>query len=134
LSATPCFLCHDNQIIASSSKDGSIKLWNLKGKLLRTLNEHSAEVRSVCFSPDGNTFTSGGSDNLVKIWSLEGKELLTLQGHQSPVKRVCFRPNGTTLGSGSVKGKIILRGFDLNNLIKLGNNWIQDYLETHVID
>jgi len=121
----------NNQTIASSSKDGSIKLWNLEGKLLRTLNEHSGEVRSVCFSPDGNSLASGSSDRLVKIWSLDGKELLSLQGHQSGVKSVCFSPDGDTLASASINGRVILWDFNLDNLMKLGSNWIQDYLETH---
>jgi len=123
----------DNKTVASSSKDGSVKLWNLEGKLLRTLNEHSAEVRSICFSPDGNTLASGGSDGLVKIWSIDGKELLTLQGHQSSVKTVCFSPDGNTLASGSVNGRIILWDFNLEHLLQLGNNWIQEYLETHEV-
>lgn len=123
----------DNKTVASSSKDGSVKLWNLEGKLLRTLNEHSAEVRSICFSPDGNTLASGGSDRLVKIWSIDGKELLTLQGHQAAVKTVCFSPDGEILASGSVNGRIILWDFNLEYLLQLGNNWIQEYLETHEI-
>ena len=121
----------DSQTVASSSKDGSIKFWNLDGKLLRTLNEHNAEVRSVCFSPDGNALASGSSDRTVKIWSLDGKELLTLHGHQSPVRSVCFSPDGETIASASVNSKVILWDFNLAHLMELGNNWIQDYLETH---
>jgi WD40 repeat protein len=123
----------DSQIVASSSKDSSIKLWNLDGKLLKTLNEHNAEVRSVCFSPDGNALASGSSDHTVKIWSLDGKELLTLQGHQSAVRSVCFSADGETIASASVNGKVILWDFNLAHLMELGNNWIQDYLETHEI-
>ena len=106
------------------------KLWNLDGKLLKNLNEHNAEVKSVCFSPDGNALASGSSDRTVKIWSLDGKELLTLQGHQSAVKSVCFSADGETIASASVNGKIILWDFELAHLMELGNNWIQDYLET----
>ncbi|MFN9835171.1 MAG: AAA-like domain-containing protein [Pseudanabaena sp.] len=121
----------DSQTVASSSKDGSIKLWNLDGKLLKSLNEHAAEVRSVCFSPDGNALVSGSSDRTVKIWSIDGKELLTLQGHQSPLRSVCFSPNGKTIASASVNSKVILWDLSLSHLMELGNNWIQDYLETH---
>ncbi len=121
----------DSQTVASSSKDGSIKLWNLDGKLLKSLNEHNAEVRSVCFSPDGNALVSGSSDRTVKIWSIDGKELLTLQGHQSPVRSVCFSPDGEMIASASANSKIILWDLNLTHLMELGNNWIQDYLETH---
>ena len=120
----------DNQMVASSSKDGSVKLWNVDGKLIKTMNQHNAEVRSVCFSPDGHVLASGSSDRTVKIWSVDGKELLSLQGHQSAVKSVCFSPDGDTLASASVNGIVILWDFKLSNLMRLGNNWIQDYMET----
>jgi len=121
----------DSQIIASSGKDGRIKLWNTEGKLLRTINDPNANVYTICFSPDGQVFASGGSDRTVKIWSLEGKELLSLQGHQSAVKSVCFSPDGNTLISAGANGSIILWDFDLENLMKSGYSWIQDYLATH---
>jgi WD40 repeat protein len=47
------------------------------------------------------------------------------------VKSVCFSADGETIASASVNGKIILWDFDLAHLIELGNNWIEDYLETH---
>ncbi len=120
----------DSQIIVSSSKDGRIKLWDTKGKLLRTINHPNANIYAICFSPDGQVLASCGSDRTVKIWSLEGKELLTLHGHQSVVKSVCFSPDGNTLISAGANGSIILWDFDLENLMKSGYSWIQDYLAT----
>lgn len=47
-----------------------IVLWDLEqGKLLRTLQGHKAIVRSLGFSPDGESLVSGGDDMSVRIWS-----------------------------------------------------------------
>ena len=37
-------------------------------KCLKTLQGHSADVRSVAFSPDGRTILSGSTDRTLKLW------------------------------------------------------------------
>ncbi len=47
-----------------------IVLWDLEaGNPLRTLHGHKAIVRSLSFSPDGESLVSGGDDMSVRIWS-----------------------------------------------------------------
>ncbi|NER35001.1 MAG: hypothetical protein F6J93_13430 [Oscillatoria sp. SIO1A7] len=41
-------------------------------KFLETLRGHSDSVRTVAFSPDGQTLASGSNDNTIKIWNLAG--------------------------------------------------------------
>lgn len=55
--------------LLSSSKDSSLKIWDLReGRLLFTLQSHAGPVNSAQFSADGNFFASGGADELVMIW------------------------------------------------------------------
>ncbi len=90
----------DNRWIASASEDGTVKLWDRNGKLLKTL-VHQAAARSVTFSPDSKTLASASDDGLVRLWNLEGTLLKTLRGHTAEVRAVAFSPDGKLLASAS---------------------------------
>ncbi|MEG4009422.1 AAA-like domain-containing protein [Microcoleus sp. Pol11C1] len=91
----------NNQIIASASKDKTIKLWSTDGKLLRTLTGHTDEVDSVAFSPDSQTIASASKDQTIKLWNTDGKLIGTLTGHTDRVKNVAFSPQGNFIASAS---------------------------------
>ncbi|NEO80635.1 sugar-binding protein [Moorena sp. SIO4G3] len=63
-------------IIASASADGTVKLWDPNGILIRTLTEGSERVESVNFSPDGETLVSINAANRVSIWNLDYSQFL----------------------------------------------------------
>ena len=116
---------HDGKTIVSGNEDGTVKLWNLEGKELKTLVGHRAVVTSVSFSPDGKTIASasGGLDRTIKLWNLEGKEIKTLTGHGAPVTSVTFSSDGKTIASGSRDGTVKLwnlEGKQLKTLTGLG--------------
>src|SRR5437773_5729762 len=59
----------DGKLLASSSRDKTIKLWDVAtGALIRTLTEHTADVYDVAFSPNGNLLASAGADKTIKLW------------------------------------------------------------------
>ncbi|MFB8798323.1 MAG: PDZ domain-containing protein [Microcoleus sp.] len=68
----------DGQTIASASLDGTVKLWNLDGKELKTL-KHDNGVTDVSFSPDGKTILTAGMDGL-RLWNLSGQRLSQFGG------------------------------------------------------
>jgi WD40 repeat protein/uncharacterized caspase-like protein len=103
----------DGKILASGSRDKTIKLWEVaSGTLLRTLDDHASVTGSttanpdsrpcVTFSPDGKILASGSQDNAVKLWDVAtGKVLRSLTGHSAYVYSLAFSPNGQWLASGS---------------------------------
>ncbi|MEH2305972.1 serine/threonine-protein kinase [Nostoc sp.] len=61
----------DRQILASSSNDNTIKLWDVaSGNEIGTLTGHSSQVNSIVFSRDGQILVSGGADGAIKVWRL----------------------------------------------------------------
>lgn len=63
---------------------------------------HRDTVKSVVFSPDGQTIASSSSDTTIKLWNaVTGRERVALDGHAGPVNSVSFSPDGRTIASGS---------------------------------
>ncbi|MBD1828601.1 AAA-like domain-containing protein [Microcoleus vaginatus GB1-A2] len=98
---TQVAIAPNNQIIASASKDKTVKLWSTDGKLLRTLTGHTDEVDSIAFSPDSQTIASASKDQTIKLWNADGKMIRTITGHTDRVRNVAFSPQGNLIASAS---------------------------------
>ncbi len=81
---------------ASSSDDGTIKLWEMNSKRhLQTFAGHLSRVREINFAPDGKRLVSGGNDHTVRLWDCEnGNELAVLKDHTRGVRGALFSRDG----------------------------------------
>jgi len=97
----------DGERLASACGDGTIKFWNSRGKLVRTIPAaHSPSVASVTFDPSGHYLASVGADKLVKVWNVETRKEEFSRPCNTVRKfgnacTVAFSPNGRLLAAGS---------------------------------
>lgn len=98
----------DGKLIASASRDRTVKLWRTDGMLVATLKGHQDSISSLAFSPDGEILASGSWDGTIKLWYRNGILKNTLRGHLNHVYSVSFSPNGKLLASAGGDGTIRL--------------------------
>ena len=103
----------DGQTIISSSPDTTVRMWNLQGKLLHTLENQTDQFSKVHFV--GQHIASRDSNGKVKLWNLQGKTIKNLDNKQFSEavpnfnKNSLFSPDGQMVASAS------------NNTVKLWN-------------
>ncbi|MGK7875841.1 MAG: AAA-like domain-containing protein [Xenococcaceae cyanobacterium] len=92
----------DGQHVATASRDGTAKLWDLQGKELVQFKGHKGAVYGVSFSPDGQWVATASKDGTARLWNLQGKELVQFKGHKGAVYGVSFSPDGQLLATASI--------------------------------
>jgi WD40 repeat protein len=126
-------------MLASASRDGTIKIWSSNGSPLRTLRGHTNYVLSLNFHPGTKMrlLASASNDNSVKLWNIDtGNEIATLRGHADKINNsldyiVRFSPDGKLLATTGNDKTLVLWDFDLDRLMKLACSWSGDYLKTN---
>ena len=134
---------NSGEIIASSSNDFNIYIWNLKtGDLIDILSSHTDNVNMIRFNynkinnNNNNNFienecylVSGSWDNSIKIWSLfSKKKLIESLDNNSKVVCFCIRPDGKEISVSTLKGEIFVWDFDdgyVKNIIDVSKEiWV----------
>lgn len=97
------FSCEPNNMkISSFSRDGTLKVWDLKTGRMLTKFCHDSWVTDVAFCEKRDLLVSGSLDQVIRIWDLEDESLLaTFEGHEKGITAVTTSYNGKLILSGS---------------------------------
>ena len=117
LAFSPNSTAQYNWVLASGSRDGTLRLWKLtvgeSTPRSLALHGHTADVQAVAFSPDGRTLASASRDKTIRLWNVHsGEHYKTLYGHADSVTSLAFSPDGKTLASASSDNTILLWEFE----------------------
>ncbi|XP_074640264.1 telomerase protein component 1-like isoform X2 [Tubulanus polymorphus] len=98
----------DGSSIVTSSRDMSLKIWNIAtGCLQNTIDScHSDWINSCACSDDADFVATGSNDFTIKVWDLKNqKEKVKMVGHMSAINSVAYKHGCVVSGcfDGSVK-------------------------------
>jgi len=99
----------DRERIITCSKDGSLRLWNLKNgmQIGQGWRDGKSAVYTIALSPDGKTLASGSEDGAVRLWDVAtGKVIAKWMGHSVGVSSICWSHDGRQVLSGSLDGDV----------------------------
>ena len=91
--------CPDGEYLAASNGDYAIRAYRLSdGKLVKSLEGHTALVRALAFSPDGRTLFSASFDGTLRAWRFpQGPELKRIDVGKTELFGVAASPDGQIL-------------------------------------
>lgn len=90
--------------IAAASMDRVVKVWDIKGTELQTVN---TECTGVALSPDGQHVATGTQAGEVAIFSVaSGEQEAVLETGGKGVMSVAYSADGSTLACGSMDGLV----------------------------
>uniref|UniRef100_A0A3B3CDK6 Notchless protein homolog 1 n=1 Tax=Oryzias melastigma TaxID=30732 RepID=A0A3B3CDK6_ORYME len=116
----PLHLNPECRYLASTSKDGSVRIWDtVLGRCDKILTGHTQSATCVKWGGDGLLYTSS-QDRTVKVWrAKDGVQCRTLQGHAHWVNTLAlstdyvlrtgaFEPANATINPQDVTGSLLL--------------------------
>lgn len=89
----------DGEQFASGSDDGTVKLWQPDGQLIRTLTL-GERVTQVAFHPNDGTLAVATAKGQVSLWSPQGEKIRELIAGDW-ITSLTFSPDGRWLATGS---------------------------------
>ncbi|KAF3385535.1 hypothetical protein F1880_002258, partial [Penicillium rolfsii] len=82
----------DAEFVATGGRDKTVKLWDGRGRLIKTLVGHDSWVQDVTFHPGGRYLLSVGDDCTIRCWDLSRDARLVKIDDQSHKRFVsCIR-------------------------------------------
>ncbi|CAK9142647.1 unnamed protein product [Ilex paraguariensis] len=91
--------------LLSSSKDRTVRLWQVGSDDCLNVFQHNNYVTCIQFNPaDESYFISGSIDGKVRIWGVSEGQVLDWANARDVVTAICYQPNGKGFIVGSITG------------------------------
>jgi platelet-activating factor acetylhydrolase IB subunit alpha len=103
----------EGMLIATGSRDSTVKLWNERGQLLKTLEGHDTWIRGLAFHPGGKYLLSVSDDKTIRCWDLsqEGRLTKTVKGASAHFLS-CIRWGPSVIRSGGTSHVLAIGSAD----------------------
>jgi WD40 repeat protein len=99
---------HRTNLIASSSCDGTVRIWSGAGVPQGVVKLDAGEIRSVAWTGDGSRLAAAGSKGVVYVWNADGSARKSIPVSKAPVNAVAWSPDKTKLITGDDDGQVKL--------------------------
>ncbi|KAJ5149276.1 hypothetical protein N7448_000854 [Penicillium atrosanguineum] len=97
-------LAYDKNTVITGCADKMIRIFNISGKLLASIQNSNDVVRALCrvpsSNPTGAQFASASNDGIIRLYTLQGDLVASLHGHESFVYSLAALPSGELVSSG----------------------------------
>jgi len=96
-------MVYDAKLVFTACADKIIRIFDIQGKNLKTIEGHTDVVRCFCKLPSshssGAAFASAGNDEAIRLWTLDGDSKGKLEGHTAYIYSLAVLPNGDIVSS-----------------------------------
>jgi hypothetical protein len=127
------FFSPDSKLIATTSTDYSVKIWNVSGNLISSIKLQQFP-NSLAFSPNSQQVAVLGQPNELSVWSIDGKQIAKYTVPEEGQGQIVFSPDGKYIATGGGKVLIWRLEKNLDDLLSTGCDWLKEYFVTHPQD
>ena len=96
-------MVYDEKLIFTACADKMIRVFDINGKSLKTIQGHTDVVRCLCKLPSdhwsGAAFASAGNDEVIRLWTMDGQAMGELAGHGAYIYGLTVLRNGDIASS-----------------------------------
>lgn len=111
--AASVFWTADGANIATSGRDGLVRLWHAKtGKLLQTIEHSAGVVPCVVMTPDNQYIVSGCENGDIRVWDVMTRNPVRTMKHQAAILSLALSRNGNRVISASRDGTVKVWEFE----------------------
>ncbi|CAI0554865.1 unnamed protein product [Linum tenue] len=106
-----------SNLLLSSSKDNTVRLWQVGCNDCLNVFHHRNYVTCIQFNPvNENYFISGSIDGKVRIWGVHEARVIEWADVRDAISSICYKPDGKGFVVGTIRGRCRFYEVSANDL------------------